>query len=837
MNTPNAENEEGEDDNKAIEVNSQHSMQQSLGIPDDSGSVVHEVEAPTRNSRAQGDKAVDTTDALVPSADSVVSATAERCDHMPIEHGRSDCDDSFSAPIQEETDQARIMQRSHPEEPNPSTALPYEADTQNMQLEAASGEFSSRVAGSEEHEEHFAAHGFDLQRCEDDMEAVQQLQHGGESTTPDSQRSQRDTNQYVEGEDPRLLPYQQSSPPPAAPPPPQQQELSFDSDEGSEGSRSGPTASRIEVDYDDDDDDDEDEEDEDDEGDESSGGDTDFDYPSTAAVGGSDVELLESEDDEFDDDDFHFVPSVNPRIELMQAQRQMERVFEERFEQLSVRFPNRTRENPTTADDEPEYCCYCRLTCGPVCRVQCCKRSNRLVWLLLTMLTCVLIALCALFVETILRNQRIAANPAVVDAGTLRHPTTSPSRSFLRPTTFPTLSQPTPLHTTQSPARLPTSTSHPVITGPTSTAAQPSEQWIQLGGNVVGGVPEEVWDMFVALSPDGNVLALSVWPGVTNSSRVWVYAFVGGEWVQRGSVETGDESGVWAAGTVSLSGDGLVLAVGARGIPAEPSLVRAKAWEWNGNSWSAMGLPINWEDDDDRLYGGSVTLANNGAVLAVAADPPLSAFGNGLFRVRIYDWIGVDWVQRRLESCWSLSVALSSDGSIAACGNWNRTNGVRVVRWTGSSWIQLGATISRSHHWIRRSISLSEDGKVVAVWNADPIGCKVFEYSQVSGHWMQLGQTIEANATIGTSVALSFSGDVVVLGGLQIDNNRVGTRAFRLGPTSEEWIQVGNDILGGEQPHDFYASFVPISHNASRIAIEDSVRGVVRVFQLAQTSE
>ena len=58
MNTPNAENEEGEDDNKAIEVNSQHSMQQSLGIPDDSGSVVHEVErhGPTIAPDEEGDR-------------------------------------------------------------------------------------------------------------------------------------------------------------------------------------------------------------------------------------------------------------------------------------------------------------------------------------------------------------------------------------------------------------------------------------------------------------------------------------------------------------------------------------------------------------------------------------------------------------------------------------------------------------------------------------------------------------------------------------------------------------------------------------------------------------
>ena len=141
---------------------------------------------------------------------------------------------------------------------------------------------------------------------------------------------------------------------------------------------------------------------------------------------------------------------------------------------------------------------------------------------------------------------------------------------------------------------------------------------------------------------------------------------------QRGEDIDGEAAGD-KSGAVSLSSDGNVLAIGALsndGNGEDSGHVRIYAW--NGSRWLQRGEDINGEAAGDS--SGSVSLSSDGSVIAIGA---YLNDGNGeeSGHVRIYGWDGDNWLQRGEDIdgkaagyTLGLSVTLSSDGETVAIG-------------------------------------------------------------------------------------------------------------------------------------------------------------------------
>ena len=67
----------------------------------------------------------------------------------------------------------------------------------------------------------------------------------------------------------------------------------------------------------------------------------------------------------------------------------------------------------------------------------------------------------------------------------------------------------------------------------------------------------------VSLSNDGSIVAVGEWRTASLRGQVRVFELSGGSWVQKGSSLLGEAVGDYFGGSVSLSNDGLTLAVGA----------------------------------------------------------------------------------------------------------------------------------------------------------------------------------------------------------------------------------------------------------------------------------
>ena len=364
-------------------------------------------------------------------------------------------------------------------------------------------------------------------------------------------------------------------------------------------------------------------------------------------------------------------------------------------------------------------------------------------------------------------------------------------------------------------------------------------QWVQVGNDIYGYSRGDGSGSSVALSSNGAVLAIGAHlndGGGRNAGHVRVYFNAGGRWARSSNLNgsAGDRFG-WS---VSLSANGSILAVGAilansvNGFDSG----QVQVFQYISNTWQRLGSTLDGAGAGD-WFGYSVALSDDGTILAVGALFN-DAGGSGAGHVRVFVWTGTDWTQRGNDLLGASpgdkfgdSVSLSSDGSILACGGDQgydhvrdqvRNNGpgyVKVYHWSGSAWQQQGSTLTgfSSNDDFGESVSLSGDGSIVAVGARNYVA--VFRNDGTD--WLQIGQTIRGVGRFGYSVSLSFDGKTILIGGYFKDSNVFGSGhalVFRLSPNEQEWMQVGQELVG-EARYDRFGFSTSISDSGTRISI------------------
>ena len=274
--------------------------------------------------------------------------------------------------------------------------------------------------------------------------------------------------------------------------------------------------------------------------------------------------------------------------------------------------------------------------------------------------------------------------------------------------------------------------------------------WNDQGSEVFGGTAKIYLGYSISISSDGTVVAMGA-PcrndrEVRSNSlagEVQVYSWNGSAWNAKGAAIVGEASNDEFGWSVAISSDGNTIAVGAPvndGNGADSGHVRVYDWNSGGGTWDQRGADIDGAAAGDKS-GYSVSLSDDGNTVAIGSPEHNSGAGH----VRIYDWNsgGGTWDQRGTDidgvaasdnSGWS--VCLSSDGNKVAIGSPQHSSGaglVRVYSWSGSAWQQHGSDIDGaagdSFGW---SVSLSDDGSILAAGsptNSSNIGrVRVYEF-------------------------------------------------------------------------------------------------------------
>jgi hypothetical protein len=239
------------------------------------------------------------------------------------------------------------------------------------------------------------------------------------------------------------------------------------------------------------------------------------------------------------------------------------------------------------------------------------------------------------------------------------------------------------------------------------------------------------------LSADGSIVAIGAigndgGGSIAGHARVYEWITLTSSWTQKGADIDGGVAGDQSGKSVSLSADGLIVAIGAHkndGSGNDSGHVRVYEWITLTNTWTQKGADIGGEAAGDES-GISVSLSTDGLIVAIGANKN-DGSGNDSGHVRVYEWIALTntWTQKGADIDGAnagdgsgYSVSLSADGLIVAIGaDQNDGNGVdaghvRIYEWITSDWIQKGSDIEGKAVGNRFgfSVSLSADGNIVA---------------------------------------------------------------------------------------------------------------------------
>ena len=424
--------------------------------------------------------------------------------------------------------------------------------------------------------------------------------------------------------------------------------------------------------------------------------------------------------------------------------------------------------------------------------------------------------------------------------------------------------------------------------------------WVQRGGDLnattAGYTTFGTGDYFgnsIALNSSGLTIVIGA-PYSDNSGAdvgsVVVFDYNGTSWVRRGNPFMGlIWTYGWAGAAVAISANGnTVVFSKPRDDYYYTNSGSVLAFRWSGSSWvsdnvEALAYGIATSDQIGSTPQ-SLAINNDGTIIAIGA-PSSSVTASLGGQVRFYSKIGgaTNWTQMGVivpdgtfQSI-GASVAFNNAGTrVAITGSF----GVRVYFYdvSTSTWVQLGATIGTGSS----SVSMNGDGNKIAV--ASAANSKVYIYAWNEVEWRLLLTCSSANASFGSSVALSDVGDRVVIGSptsnqaevrsiadvspmgttsialssynasisMNADGNRIVVGetqkdiAYVLSWSGKEWTQMGSNI-NGEYASSTFGAAVAINDAGDRIIVaaplnsptgnfSDFSKGSVRIYSWNGTS-
>ena len=209
----------------------------------------------------------------------------------------------------------------------------------------------------------------------------------------------------------------------------------------------------------------------------------------------------------------------------------------------------------------------------------------------------------------------------------------------------------------------------------------------------------------VAMSDDKTTIALGVsgYDGFSTTNKdtglVRLYEVINGSWVQKGDDIIGNNIFTGFGSSVSISGDGNLVAVGAdRGAYDDRGYF--EVYKFDNGAWAKIHQTY-WGSEGFESFGTDIKITRNGQFVAVSGD-----WGSNGGVVRVYGisgntitQLGADIVAESVNDYAGKSISISEDGQTVAIGAPENDGAgtdaghVRVYQYSNNSWSQLGGDI------------------------------------------------------------------------------------------------------------------------------------------------
>jgi len=203
-------------------------------------------------------------------------------------------------------------------------------------------------------------------------------------------------------------------------------------------------------------------------------------------------------------------------------------------------------------------------------------------------------------------------------------------------------------------------------TGQVRVYENQTDSWIQIGTPIDGTTLGDRLGNSVSMSADGKTLAVGAVSSNNRTGQVKVYENQTGSWIQIGTSIDGLNEDDLFGYEVSLSSDGKTLAISIRGY--NNSTGQVQVYENQSGTWTPVGNPINGKAADDT-FGHDISLSSNGQILAIGARGYNSSTG----QVEVYENQSNNWVPfgtpidgTTFGDNFGAAISLSADGKTLA---------------------------------------------------------------------------------------------------------------------------------------------------------------------------
>jgi hypothetical protein len=329
-----------------------------------------------------------------------------------------------------------------------------------------------------------------------------------------------------------------------------------------------------------------------------------------------------------------------------------------------------------------------------------------------------------------------------------------------------------------------------------------------------GSTPLSLQGQSVAVSADGNTAVVGAPNDNSNRGGAWIFVRSGNTWTQQGAklVGTGATGAAKQGYSVAISADGNTVAVGG-------NLDNLS----NGAVWIFTRTGISWAQQGDKLKGiGNVGFAQLGSSVSMSADGNTIAVGGiadnsykgatwiftrfgGVWNQQGAKLAGTGAVGAARQGC---SVALSSDGKYLVAGGYNdntRQGAFWVFNRAGNSWTQQGSKLMGTggslYSYQGYSVAINADGTTVITGgpNDGALAGATWIFTRSGSAWSQQGGKLTGTGGIGSSrqggsVAISADGNTAVCGGFADASNAGAMWIYKR--TGSTWAQQNAKLTG-----------------------------------------
>lgn len=372
-------------------------------------------------------------------------------------------------------------------------------------------------------------------------------------------------------------------------------------------------------------------------------------------------------------------------------------------------------------------------------------------------------------------------------------------------------------------------------------------QWQQMGNALNGIADGDDLGSVHTIDIDSNGTTIAVGSPINSQFGSFTgYAQVldwdGTQWIVRGDAFWGSPITQGTGSAVSLSADGLTLALGISHGENSSGIKSGivKVFDWNGSAWVLRGATIDGEGSGD-VFGTALQLSSDGNKLIVGgrSNSPDPGVNLATGHTRVYHWNGSAWVQIGQDidgqvvggaQQFGYSVSIDDAGNRIAIGarsfngNAQSSGAVFMFEFNVTDWQQLGTSLIGNDvgEYLGTAVHITKDGNTVAVGApATSTTGQVVVFDWNGLNWFMRGTPIVGNGSLtktGQSIDLSDDGNRIVIG--QPSANSFNGRARMFEWNGSSWQQIGSEFSPSlSNSIDAFGSAVRMNATGSRVVI------------------